>query len=180
MNKLLTFILLTISVSCFGQIDNNQKLIDSLKYVTDMPYICEEVGSIGCGDNFFWEVVKQKQTIIPLLLHLLDDTTETKATVPNFGGQYTVGDICYSALQEIIHGIPTFDIAGIKFDSNGCGYCSFWNYIRQPNNRIIFKTKITKWYNDCKQKLIWVINDKYEICDCSSKHPNAGHYELKK
>ncbi len=180
MKAYLTFILFITSLASFGQINNTQKLIDSLKYTAEMPYICGEDGSTACGDSIFWLVVKQKQEAISYLINSLNDTTETLASVPNFGGQYAVGDICFSALQEIIHGIPTFEIAEINFDSNGCGYCSFWNYIRNPKNRNEFKLKMIKWYDENKQNLVWVVSEKYAICDCSGKHPNGGHFELKK
>jgi hypothetical protein len=79
--------------------------VDSIKYISEMPYI-------GCGDKIFWRIVEQKQEIIPLLLEKMVDTTQAEVSVPNFGGQYTVADIAYNALEEIIKDIPTFDLLG--------------------------------------------------------------------
>ena len=97
----------------FGQVNAAQS-VDSLRFVTDMPYICD--GGEGCGDRLFWTVVKQQKSVVPLLIDRLNDTTETAVYVPNFGGLYTVADVAYYALEEIIHGIPTFKLLGVKFD----------------------------------------------------------------
>lgn len=143
-----------------------------------MPYIGETID--GNGDEIFWKVVQQKQTIVPTLISLLTDTTESQAYVPNFGGQYTVADIAYDALCEIIHGIPTFELLGVKFDDDGCGYCTYWNYLRSDiKNRKNFQTKVNAWYKTNKKKLVWVNSNEFEICDCATPHPNAGHFALK-
>jgi hypothetical protein len=164
-----------------GQTTSHQKLVDSLKLVTDMPYICETENSPGCGDKIFWRVVQQKQAIIPLLIDKLSDPTTTSAVVPNFGGQWTVGDIAYSALQEIIQGIPTFELLGVKFDQVGCGYCFYWDHLRKSRqNRIRFKAAVRSWYNRNKQNLIWVTSNDFITCDCRGQHPNGGHFAFKK
>jgi hypothetical protein len=162
-----------------GQVDL-QTESGRLKYITDMPYICEgNIGSPGCGESAFWDIVKEKETAIPILIELLDDTTTTKATVANFGGNWTVADIAYSALKEIIKGIPTFELLGNRFDSDGCGYCSYWNYLREDyKNRQSFKQNIGNWYAQNKMKLVWIQSDETLTCDCRFKHPNAGHYEI--
>ena len=180
MKSILTLIFLSVAVLVAGQTDSTQILIGALKSVATMPYICERLDKSDCGDMAFWKVVERKAAIIPYLLASIGDSTETAANVPNFGGHYTVGDICYTALEEIIHGIPTFDIAGVKFDAEGCGYCSFWLYIRQPKNRELFKKGLKKWYDANKQNLEWVVSNDFEVCDCGGIHPNGGHYQLKK
>jgi hypothetical protein len=160
---------------------NNNKLVDSLKYVTDMPYICEIVDGIGCGNKIFWKVVKQKQEIIPSLIDKLTDTTQVDAYVPNFGGQWTVADIAYTALEEIIKDIPTFQLLGIEFDKEGCGYCSYWNHLRKDiKNREKFQMAVQNWYDKNKMDLIWVTSNEFSSCDCRGEHPNSGHYELKR
>lgn len=170
--------LTTLPLLTYGQA-NSKKLVDSLKYVTDMPYICETTNDAGCGDILFWTVVKGKQTIIPSLLDKLTDTTTTKATVPNFGGQWTVADIAYSALKEIVRDIPTFDLLGITFDTNGCGYCSYWTHLRKDiKNRMKFQAAVKKWYNNNKANLVWVNSNEFSTCDCSGPHPNGGHFAL--
>lgn len=182
--KVLSCILFLIPCLTIAQADN-KKLVDSLKFVTDMPYICRDTVptelSVGCGDKIFWRTVKQKQNIIPFLLDKLSDTTQTVATVPNFGGQYTVADIAYTALQEIIKDIPTFELIGVKFDERGCGYCAYWNHLQNGlKNRKKFQTNIRNWYNKNKSSLVWVKSNEILTCDCAGRHPNGGYFELKK
>lgn len=152
--------------------------VDSLKNVTEMPYICRyEL----CGDNLFWNVVQMRQGVVELLIDRLDDTTLTKANVVLFGGDYKVADIAYVALKEIIQDIPTFELLGVEFDTNGCGYCSYWNHLNKDfKNRQEFKNAVKDWYFKNKDNLIWVANNKYTSCDCQAKHPNEGHFEIKK
>jgi len=193
--KTWTLILTFFPLLTFAQQMDNKKLIDSLRFVTEMPYACEIlldisapynrdtlIFNIGCGDRYFWQVVQGKQEIIPLLLDKLDDTTQTEASVPYIGGQYTVADIVYAALQEIIKDIPTFELLKIKFDTNGCGYCSYWNYLRKDiKNRKKFKVAVTNWYNKNKTNLVWVTSNQFLTFDRSGfNHPNGGHLELKK
>lgn len=179
----------------FAQVTESKRLIDSLRFVREMPYACEVlldvntpynrdtmIYNIGCGDKYFWQVVKGKQEVIPLLLDKLDDTTRTEASVPYFGGQYTVADIAYTTLQEIIKDIPTFDLLKIKFDTNGCGYCSYWNYLRKDvKNRLKFKVAVVDWYDKNKPNLFWLKSNQFLTFDTSGfNHPNGGHFELKK
>jgi len=178
--KCATFLLTLTSFWTLGQSDV-QKMADQLKHVSDMPYICEIRDAVGCGDKTFWRVVQQKQNIVPVLIDMLADTTTTEATVPNFGGQWTVGDIAYAGLQEIIHGIPTFDLLGVKFDSEGCGFCAYWNHLRTDiRNRKKFQTSVRNWYAKNKANLVWVKSSEFETCDCGGNHPNGGHFEVKK
>ena len=166
-----------------GQITNQ---IDSLQFIDDMPYICRgnvENNSnlnVGCGDKTFWNIVKQKEKAIPFLLNKLNETTMTKAIVPNFGYNYRVADIAYTALSEIVHGIPTFKLLGIEFDKEGCGYCAYWENLNENyQHRIDFRLATQNWYKSNKNKLVWVVSDSFSSCDCSNSHPNHGHYELK-
>lgn len=154
-------------------------LTDSLKYVSDVPYICEDPVLTnyrsGCGDRIFWRIVQQKKSIVPFLIDKLDDTTQTLVPVPNVGGYYTVADIAYTALQEIIADIPTFELLGVKFDQEGCGYCAYWNYLREDiSHRRHFQREVRKW----EQRLggRWIESTEVLTCDCSFPHPNGGHY----
>lgn len=169
-----------MSLVLFGQ-DNLQDEVDKLNKITDMPYICRDtIDTDGCGDAIFWQVVKYKLDIIPNLINKLNDTTKTSASVPFMGGQWTVADIAFSAIQEIIKDIPTFDLLGVQYNPNGFGYNVYWYHLRADfNNRQEFKEKVTIWYKDNKNKLVWVVSDMTLTCDCSFKHPNGGHYELK-
>jgi len=160
----------------------SQKIADSLKFVKDMPYICETLPyETGCGDKFFWNVVKQKQDIIPYLIEKLTDTFDTGVPVPYFGGPWTVADIAYAAMGEIIWDVPTFALLGVEFDQKGCGYCAYWLHLADFKNRVAFQNKVRKWYGDNVKNLVWVKSDKFGMCDCGGKkHPNGGHFEWKK
>jgi len=152
--------------------------IDSLKFVTEMPYICEN----GiCGDNLYWEAVRLGKSGIELLIDKLDDTTTTQANIILFGGNYTTADIAFVVLNEIIHDIPTFELLGVPFDQNGCGYCSYWQHLNKDyKNRLEFKRAVKDWYHKNKDNLTWIKNNDFVTCDCRGQHPNRGHYELKK
>ena len=151
--------------------------VDSLKFVEQMPYICEN----GiCGDDFYWEVVKLSHNVIELLIDKLNDTTSTVAKAALFGYNYTVADIAFAALTEIIHDIPTFELLGVPFDTDGCGYCSYWQHLNENfANRQEFKFAVRKWYHKNKNNLTWVKSNIFATCDCRGKHPNDGHYKLK-
>lgn len=167
------------------ELDEVLKQVDSLRYVEEMPYICptgikDNKFSTGCGDDLYWNVVMLRDNIIELLIDKLDDTTTTKAFVPYFGGYHTIADLAFVALEEIIHGIPTFELLGVKFDENGCGYCSYWQHLRKSNkNRKKFKQAVKEWYFNNKEELTWVESNFFSSCDCSGEHPNGGHYRLK-
>ncbi|MEO0473384.1 MAG: hypothetical protein AAF206_27480 [Bacteroidota bacterium] len=153
------------------------KTIDSLQFVTDMPYICE--GDFGCGDPLFWQAVMGKEQAIPLLLDKIRDSSLTRASVPNFGGHYAVGDVAYFALTEIIHPIETFDLLPVDFDQNGCGFCSYWQHLQADlRHRVDFEQAIRDWLSDHQGELIWQTSQAFRNCDCHFPHPNAGHFVL--
>ncbi len=162
------------------------KQVDSLKYVKDMHFNCMPIQLIGdapeiCGDPLYWQVVRIQKGIIEVLIDRMDDTTDTEAWVPYFGYHYRVADIAYTSLQEIIHGIPTFELLGVPFDENGCGYCSFWQHLNASmENRLAFQKAVKYWYETNRDNLVWVESNVYYSCDCSAKHPVGGHYELRK
>ena len=144
--KSLFFILAFLPGLTFGQ-KAWSKLIDSLKFVTDMPYMCEDDKGPGCGDKIFWNVVKHRRNIIDPLIDKLTDTTSTKANVVLFGGFYTVADVAYSCIERIIPEIPTFELLGVEFDKQGCGYCSYWTHLRKDiRNRKNFQMAVRAWY----------------------------------
>jgi len=180
MRAILIIIFSLISFVQFGQ-DTYGVKIKNLKSITDMPYICRDtIGTAGCGQIEFWDVVQEGKEIIPFLIEKLSDTTTTPAYVPNFGGNWTVADISFLAIQEIIKGVPTFDLLGVLFDSEGCGYCSYWNHLRLDiKNREAFKKNLSNWYDDIKNRLLWVESDEILTFDCNFSHPNGGHYEIK-
>jgi len=182
------FILLVIPF--LNKAQTYQKLIDSLKYVYDMPYICHHIHNlneleekqkqqIGCGDLLFWKMFQKKESIIPELIDKLTDTTSTTVFVPNIGGYYTVADIAYNAILEIIKGIPTFELLEIKPKENTCIACLYWSHLRDDiSNRKKIQKNLRKWYSENKTKLVWVKSPMVLTGECSFPHPNGGHYEL--
>ena len=150
--------------------------------INQMPYICESielVGTWGCGDSIYWGAVQGKEKAIPYLIEKISDSTLTEASVPFFGGNYTVGDIAYTALGEIIDGIPTFELMPVEFNENGCGYCSYWRHLRESHeNRVSFKEAVANWYSKNKNKLEWVEGNRPLSCDCWFPHPNNGYFSL--
>jgi len=154
--------------------------VNNLRYVKEMPYIPEL-----SGDSIYWSVVKEKLKVVPYLIEELDDTTETEATVPNFGGNYTVADIAFEAITEIIHGIPTKEFVEGPNELEKDGFWEYWNYTRSSyENRIKFKMRVEEWYKSNKNNLEWfeytrefrsAPDWKYE----TNKHPIGGYYKLK-
>ena len=177
----LIFTIVPFLIFAQGDIDSQ---IENFKEIEDMGYICEgkfAVGKFGCGDTLFWNVVQMKEQAIEPLIERLADTTKSKAFVPNFGGHWTIGDISYATLQEIIHGIPTFDLLPVEFDASGCCYCSYWQYLRQGReNRLKFQKAVQDWLRRYRENLIWVSDYNFSSCDCRGQHPNGGHFEVKK
>jgi hypothetical protein len=154
--------------------------VDSFRYITALP-TGPHPSAAQCASPIFWRAVQQKETIIPQLIAHLDDTTTTDIFVPIQGGNYCVADIAYLALQEIIADLPTFQFLGVAFDEKSCGYCSYWNYLRESTgNRLHFKQKVSHWYAMHKTRLIWVKDSAFLSCDCGACHPNEGHFVLKK
>jgi hypothetical protein len=88
---------------------NTDAIKSNFKNVERMPYICEgdfQIGKLGCGDSLFWEVVIQKENVIVSLIELLNDTTETRAYFPNYGGKMRIADVAEIALGERIQPLP--------------------------------------------------------------------------
>lgn len=172
--------MLFIPVAGIAQ-DAIKQRVDSLQYVQNMPYLCGGGYINGCASQVYWDVIILKDTAIPYLIDKLNDSTTTYASVSLFGIYYTTADIAYWALQEIIHGIPTLQLMGLKPDATSCNFCAYWDHLRKDyRNRIRFQKAVRKWYKKNKQHMIWVVSNKFENCDCGSKHPNGGHYEVKK
>ena len=54
------------------------------------------------GDSLYWALAMEGLEIVPDLIDIIDDTTETDINIQNRDGYYTIGDISFSILQEII------------------------------------------------------------------------------
>lgn len=154
---------------------NLKQLADSLSFVTDVPYIANN------EDPLFWRIVGGGRDIIPILIDKLTDTGKTKTAVRFFGGQYTVADLAYVTLQEIIKDIPTFDLLGVEFNQEGCGYCSYWHHVRKSKkNREAFHRSVRKWYDGNKSNLVWVNSHISLTGDCIRPPFVGGYYKVDK
>lgn len=178
----LTIICLMFSLGCSGQKQNFSNKIDSLRTITTMPYYPEL-----SGDMIFWDLTKEKADIVPSLIDRITDTTETKANVPNFGGVYTIGDICVRAIEEIIKDFPTIKL--IETDPKLLkekAYGIYWGYVRSDfKNRVELKKRVKKWYDKNKNNLIWQQDDRlYSVSDDESsemkRRPAGGYFVIKK
>ncbi|MBX3164145.1 MAG: hypothetical protein KF900_06655 [Bacteroidetes bacterium] len=153
------------------------KLMDSLKFISLMPHCLEQ--EQPDANSIFWSIVKLKLEVIDELIEKIDDTTKTTAIVRWFGGYWTVGDISYKAMEEIIHEIPTFELLGIQYDEK-VGYSPYWFHLRSnTNNRKQFKQNLKNWYKKNKSNLVWVTR-KWDGSECFYHNPNNGYYEIKK
>lgn len=183
MKKIILIIIVIINFSSCHAQDNDLGIkVDNLKHVETMPYIPEL-----SGDSLFWTVVKEGIDIVPYLIQKLDDTTKTDASVENFGGTYTVADVAYRAVSEIIKDLPTLEFAE---DTNNPeprdGYWGYWNYTRRSfENRIKFKDRVSEWFKTNEANLKWTeYKRKFRsVPDWKlerDKHPLGGYYVLKK
>lgn len=148
---------------------------DSLIYIKAVPYI------ENCTDPIFWRIVSKGKSIVPLLINKLTDTRALKEVyVPNFGGEYTVADVAYTALCEIIPDIPTFELLPVEFDEKGCGYCAYWSHLRaKKQNRKRFKKAVREWYNSHEDYLEWSEEQKTSNTGDCSKPVKSGSYKVK-
>jgi hypothetical protein len=130
-----------------------ERIISMLRQIKDMPYLPEL-----SGDSLYWALAMEGLEIVPDLIDIIDDTTETDMSVPNWGGQYAIGDISFSILQEIIYGLPIMEIIRDKKDyprdmEMGLSYYVFVRY--NTENRNYLKTNLHCWFAENKEKLIW-------------------------
>ena len=174
MKKIYLLFIFCLSVSQIYPQKNLKKLVDSLRYVEEVPRIR------NCDDPIFWRTVAKGLDIVP---HLIDKMTDTRPIdidtyVSGFGGRYAVADIAYQALQEIIADLPTFELLGVSFDEEGCGYCSYWHHVRKSKkNRKNFQYAVRQWYEKHKEMLVWEEGQYSLTGDCS--RPNGGYYRVK-
>lgn len=178
----LSLLLLLIAYSQIGFSQDNsfQKKIEKLPQIKEMPYAPEL-----SGDSIYWVIVKEGLKVIPYLIERLSDTTITEATVPIFGGYYTVADIANRAIYDIIREIPTLDFV-VNSNNPAGGYWYYWDYVRGGyNNRLMFQAKVKLWFEQNKINLVWKEDNGIYRADKdwkfkSLKHPAGGYYVLKR
>lgn len=121
--------------------------------IGDMPYICRGIeGSEGCGDRYYWENIRKGNIAVPGLIELIDDNTDVGLAVPNFGGNYTVGDIAVIQIRDIHTDFPLEAIIKNKLGYSGGsemgGFWYYWRFVREnPENRTLLKKEVYKWWH---------------------------------
>jgi hypothetical protein len=172
---------LLFCINCTGQRNVYESQINNLIKINTMPYYPEL-----SGDSIFWNITKGKIDIVPYLINRINDTTKTNASVSNFGGVYTIGDICVRAIEEIIKDFPTIKL--IEADENLLkekAYGIYWGYVNDFKNRLEFQKRVRAWYEENKNNLVWQVDDKlYAVSDEENgeakKRPAGGYYIVKK
>ena len=151
--------------------------------------MCEirELPYENIGDSIYWNIVKGGLNNVPLLIELLDNTKETGFQIPYFGRDYSIADLAYFIITDIIYCVPTYDLlekAGCKIDT-GEGFANYWYCLEENElNRKKFKAVVQKWFFNNKDNFIWLKTDMHNYTDFSEmepfKNPAGGYYIIKK
>jgi len=153
MKRIIVYLLL---VSCFNhtlaQQMESRELFNDLIKIVELPYNPEL-----SGDTTFWNIAQQGLKVVPSLINLISDTTNSNIVVPNYGGFYTIGDISYTILTYIIHDMPVKDIIKSKLDYPLTEDLNYWDFVRYNyHNRIFLQEKLYDWYLKYNKKLVWI------------------------
>jgi hypothetical protein len=132
------------------------------------------------GDSLFWEIVKCKLEIVPYLIRKLDDKTPSGATekMEDTVYTYTVADIAYFAMDEIIYGMPIDYFLGKPWWEKP-EYWPYWKVVNSPGARKIFRKRAHQWFDENKDRLVFRSCENWQACEIYGKHPNGGYYVLK-
>ena len=123
----------------------------------------------------YWELVAEGLEVVPAAIALIDDTTETKAAVPNWGGNYTVGDIAFSIITDMIEDIPVWEMIQGKKDYLGQNV--YFEFVRDNfQNRIFLKTALSQWFAKNRDSLIWMESKDYFTNDHIDPPFVKGYY----
>jgi len=167
-------------ILCANAISQNSNILTELKRINDVPYLPESHGN--CPDSIYWNIVKEGLDVIPALIDHITSTDSTQITIPNWGGYYTIGDIAFAIICDIIHELPLQDFytKGIINTENET-YITYHSFVcSSQKNRQILKRQLKKWYRMHRPELIWVMDDSEWIppknCEYVLKRNPAGGY----
>lgn len=142
-------------------------------------------GPMATELSTFWEITKDK-AILPYLIDRISDTTLTNAPVSYFGGNYTIGDVCVTAIETLIHDLPTvYLITNNEKLIDEKGYGVYWDYVRSGvSNRKDFQKRVKSWVKKNKNNLVWIEdNNFYPTSESENapmrKLPAGGFYIIK-
>jgi hypothetical protein len=165
---------------CEVAVSQCNNICNEIKHIRDVPYIPEL--QEDCPDSIYWALVKEGLNIIPTLIKCIDITDSTQIIIPNWGGHYTVGDIAFSIICDIIHGLPLQDFfkKGI-IDTIPTTYHSF--ICSSKRNKQILQNQLRRWYKENHRQLVWVTDHStWRIADdCwlnTNEHPAGGYYTI--
>jgi len=134
----------------------------------------------NCSNPVLYEIISKGKPIIPYLINKMTDTEVLEERhVPFLPFEYTVADLAYVAIREMIADIPTYELLGVPFNEE-CGWCSYWYHLGNKKNRKKFQKAVRKWYKENKDNLVWVESSNWVTGDCLRPHPAGGHYVLQK
>jgi len=175
------FLAMLLNLNCVMSQESYKKEIKNLSKIKVMPYVPEL-----SGDVFFWDAVKCKIDIVPYLTEIIDSEKKIKANVNYYGRNFTLGDVAYHIIIEIIRDIPTLDfLKEWKGFNENNGYGNYWSYVRESKeNRNALKIKFKQWYKENKGNLVWVEDNKLYLKEDKEgakryPHPAGGYYKLK-
>jgi hypothetical protein len=150
--RLITLLILFITVAPIGHAQSatdssTNHLFERLIQITDLPH--DQKKKQICGDNTYWDIVKEGISIIPTLIETLTDTTITSFKIPCRETYLRVGDVSFLLLNEIIS-VPIARITQNQFDLQflGCDFgqsVGLFDYLAK--NRVGFNRQLREWFN---------------------------------
>jgi len=136
----------------------NNTRIAEIRRVPSMPFY-------DSGDFAYWEVVRRGLSAVPDLIILVEDTTPSGIPASNYGGEYSLGDLAFIALQDIVHGLPY-----LATPHGPRNFNEYLDFVRSsPENRKALRSKLGKWFLNVRMNLRWV---------SATAHPAGGWFEL--
>ena len=178
-NACVILILILLGNQIYAQSDDGMNVTAEIRLITDVPYLPEL-----SGDSTYWNLVIQGKSIVPSLIKDIANTQPTLIPIPNYGKNYCIGDIAFSILCDIIHGIPIIDFILNKKDyptTEDDTYLSFVNYNKR--NRSYLKRQLKQWYKANEENLIWVTDTLPKKTSANwpfalKQNPAQGYYKV--
>lgn len=135
--------------------------------------------TLDCSAAIYWEIVGKGKEYIPKLIESLTDTTPTNIYHGCKGGNLTIGELSYFALEEI-GDFPAFVVTRIQFDviklMDGWRCWSFYNYLFNNHNKLEYQKKAKIFYQKSQFKFVPFPDSK--ITDCMRIYHIKGKYQF--
>lgn len=100
---------------------------------------------LDCNATAYWEIIREGEKTIPLLLECLTDTRPTGIFNACKNGKLNVGEVCYFALEELAD-FPAFLVTQTQYDliENDCW--NFYTYLFNDKNKSEYQKKARNFY----------------------------------